>query len=103
MPGRLAKFSFGFSTALGTRLLLYISVLAWAQMRRPYPGDPTHEAVSGAPSSVMAALALADIAELKTSATSTPYGTRQLFTFWMRAKTSTSPVTTSVIDRSNRR
>ena len=47
MPGRLAKFSFVFSTALGTRLLLYISVLMWSQMRRPYPGDPTHEAVTG--------------------------------------------------------
>ena len=55
LPGRLAStllttgqhgacqvgwqsFSFGFSAALGTRLLLYISVLIWTQIRRPPTG-----------------------------------------------------------------
>src|SRR5262245_35313281 len=62
MPGRLAKFSFGFRTALGTRLLLYISVLMWAQIRRPYAGDPTQR--GGITNAVigMASLELVDIA-----------------------------------------
>ena len=62
MPGRLAELSFGFRAALGTRLLLYISVLMWAQIRRPYAGDPTQR--GGITNAVigMASLALVDIA-----------------------------------------